>query len=146
MPSLLSLLTCSNPVGCQTATIRTSALLEKYFSRPCLVINDVTLEGKQQHSCRQIACKRSKTPRALGAAASLLSLCTTQGLSAAMNREKINYQRSADRSQLMDWEVFYQWRMRREGRTGKQRGTVNNSAVKLFHFAAENGPPPASAA
>lgn len=69
MPSLLLLLTGSKPVGCQAATIRTSALLEKYFSRPRLVINDVTLEGRQQLSCRQIACQRSKPPKALGAAA-----------------------------------------------------------------------------
>lgn len=67
------LLTCSKPVGSQAATIRTSASLEKYFSRPCLVMNDMTLEGRQQHSCGQTACQRSKPPNALGSATSFLS-------------------------------------------------------------------------
>lgn len=129
MPSLLLLLTCSNPVGCQAATTRTSALLEKYFSRPHLVINDVTLEGRQQHSCRQIAHKRSKMPEALGAAASLLSPCPTQSLWAVI-REKTHHWSSEGRSQLMDWESS----VREENEKGGKERKAEERGIQLWSF------------
>lgn len=129
MPSLLLLLTCSKPAGCQAATIRTSALLEKYFSRPRLVINDVTLEGRQPHSCRQIARKRSKMPEALGAAASFLSPCLTLGLRAII-REKIHHWSSEDRSQLMDWESS----TNEEHEKGGKERKAEERGIQLWSF------------
>lgn len=129
MPSLLLLLTCSKPVGCQAATIRTSALLEKYFSRPHLVINDVTLEGRQQHSCRQIAHKRSKMPEASGAAALFLSPRPTQGLRAVI-REKIHHWSSEDRSQLMNWESSTS----EEHEKGGKERKAEESGIQLWSF------------